>query len=49
VYEVYCWDDHAGRFRVHGSFAHRGAAEVVAGRMTTGSGTPHFVRFRPAA
>jgi hypothetical protein len=48
VYEVFSWDDHAGRFRVHGSFTHLGAAEVVAGRLTAGSGTPHFVRFRAA-
>ena len=48
MYEVYYWDDHAGRFQVHGAFGHHGAAVVVAGRLTRGSGTPHFVRFRAA-
>jgi hypothetical protein len=46
VYEVYSWDDYAGRFQVHAAFTHRGAAQVVAGRLTESSGTPHLVRFR---
>ncbi len=49
MYEVYFWDGHTCRFRVHASFTHYGAAQVVAGRLAAGTGNPHFVRFRAAA
>ena len=48
MFEVYCWDGFISRFRVEGVFEHRGAAEVVAGRLSVGTGNLHFVRPRAA-
>jgi hypothetical protein len=48
MFEVYFFDRQAGRFTVHAAFAHRGAAEAVAVRLTARSGSPHFVRLKPA-
>jgi hypothetical protein len=48
MFEVYCWDGGINRFRVEGVFQHRGAAEVVAGRLSAESGNLHFVRPRAA-
>lgn len=46
MFEVYYWDGLIQRFRVEGVFEHRGAAEVVAGRLAARTGNAHFIRVR---
>jgi hypothetical protein len=48
MFEVYCWDEVLCRFRVEGVFEHRGAAEVVAGRLAHRTGIPHLIRVKSA-
>jgi hypothetical protein len=49
MFQVYFWCGLTSQFLVHAEFTHRGGAEAVAGRMTTSTGNPHFIRFRAAA
>lgn len=48
MFQVYFWDAYIGQFRVHAEFSHRGAAEVVACRMSATSGSAYLVRFHAA-